>query len=369
MRAQALCSILQARGKAMRTMNKAAVATAGTTASPGGSSATARRVPTAGGIDPLKLYKSAEGYRTIMEWYDSVLDEITVPYESLFVNTRFGRTHLIAAGPADAEPLFLLPGVAGCAALWRRQLPTLGQHFRVYAVDIPGQPGRSDPNPPSFLNDDYVAWLKDVLDDLGIGKAHFGGVSVGAWIAMRMGIEAPERTLKVVMLGPTGISRSRLPVGTWLKRAALSRKNPDAMQAEVTARKVSAAVTRPPGAAFGTFDRQLARAMSLCTKHYRVDRSLGIYDEGSQRLRLLDGLRVLGKFFLAEPRAKLRRFRVPGLVVFGQYEVLYDPPAVCRKAEALMGKVRTEVVADAGHAAIYDRPEIVDPLVIEFLKS
>lgn len=353
----------------MNATDKPAVATTGPTSVPDAAPPATPRPATAAGVDPLKLYKSAEGYRTIMEWYDSVLDEIQTPYESLFVDTRFGRTHLIAAGPADAEPLFLLPGVAGCAALWRRQLPTLGQHFRVYAVDIPGQPGRSDPNPPSFLNSDYVDWLKDVLDDLGIERAHFGGVSVGAWIAMRMGIEAPERTLKVVMLGTTGISSARLPVGTWLKRAALSRKNPDAMQAEITAKKVSASVTRAPGEAFGTFDRQLARAMSLCTKHYRVDRSLGIYDEQSQRLRMLDGLRVLGKFFLAESRSRLRQFRVPGLVVFGQFEVLYDPEAVCRKAESLMGNVRTAVVPQAGHAAIYDRPEVVDPLIIEFLKG
>jgi pimeloyl-ACP methyl ester carboxylesterase len=141
------------------------------------------------------------------------------------------------------------------------------------------------------------------------------------------------------------------------------------MQAEITAKKVSASVTRAPGEAFGTFDRQLARAMSLCTKHYRVDRSLGIYDEQSQRLRMLDGLRVLGKFFLAESRGRLRQFRVPGLVVFGQFEVLYDPAAVCRKAEALMGNVRAVVVPQAGHAAIYDRPEVVDPLIIEFLKG
>jgi pimeloyl-ACP methyl ester carboxylesterase len=356
----------------MPSTDKPAVAAAGTSADPSAVSVpatTAKPAPRPPAVDPLKLYKSAEGYRTIMEWYDSVLEEIQVPYESLFVDTRFGRTHLLAVGPADAPPLFLLPGVAGCAALWRRQLPTLGQHFRVYAVDIPGQPGRSDPNPPSFLNDDYVLWLKDVLDDLGIAKAHFGGVSVGAWIAMRMGIEAPERTLKVVMLGPTGISRARLPIGTWLKRAAMSRRNPDAMAKEVTAKKVSASVTRAPGEAFGTFDRQLARAMALCTKHYRVDRSLGLYDEQSKRLRWLDGLRVMGTFFLAESKATLRRFSVPGLIVFGRYEVLYDPDAVGRKARSLMGNVRVEVVEQAGHAAIYDRPEIVDPMIIDFLKA
>lgn len=319
--------------------------------------------------DPLRLYKSPEGYRAILEWYESVLAQVTVPFESLYANTRFGRTHLIATGPKDAEPLFLLPGVAGCAPLWRRQFPSLGSAFRVYAVDIPGQPGRSDPNPPSFLNDDYIHWLRDVLDDLGLARAHFAGVSVGAWLSLRMGIEAPERVGKIVMLGPTGLSRARLPVRTWLSRVTKGLRSTDVLQDELTARNVSTAVTRSPGEAFGTFDRQLARAMALCTKHYRVDRSLGIYDEASHRLRLLDGFRVLGKFFLAEPDRYLRRLAVPGLVVFGEHEVLYDPAAVCRKAERLMPGIRTAVVPGTGHAAIYDKPEVVDPMIMEFLRA
>ena len=167
---------------------------------------------TSAAADPLRLYKSVDGYRAIMEWYESLTDKITVPFESLYVNTRFGRTHMLAAGPQGAPPLFLISGVAGCAPLWRRQLESLSANFRVYAIDIPGQPGRSDPNPPSFLNEDYSNWLLDVLDDLGIERAHFAGVSAGAWIAMRFGSLHPQRVRKVIMLGPTGISGARLPV-------------------------------------------------------------------------------------------------------------------------------------------------------------
>jgi pimeloyl-ACP methyl ester carboxylesterase len=34
-----------------------------------------------------------------------------------------------------------------------------------------------------------------------------------------------------------------------------------------------------------------------------------------------------------------------------------------------MGDIRVEVVPGAGHAAIYDRPEIVDPMVTDFLRA
>ncbi len=317
-------------------------------------------------VDPLKLYKSVDGYRAIMEWYESLVEKIGVPFEALYVNTRFGRTHLLAAGPKEAPALFLISGVAGCAPLWRKQLESLSANFRVYALDIPGQPGRSDPNPPSFLNDDYCDWLVDVLDDLGIERAHVAGISAGAWIAMRFGSLHPGRVRKVVMLGPTGISSARLPVKIWLGRVAQKWKNADVLQDDLTAKSVS---SKSPGGTFGTFDRQLARAMALCTRHYRVDRSLGIYNEATGKVNLWQGLRVLRKFFLPEAEATLRQFQVPGLLIFGEHEVLYDPHAVGRKAQRLMGDIRVEVVPGAGHAAIYDRPEVVDKLVTGFLKA
>jgi pimeloyl-ACP methyl ester carboxylesterase len=322
--------------------------------------------PGSSAADPLKLYKSVDGYRAIMEWYESLVEKIEVPFEALYVNTRFGRTHMLAAGPKDAPALFLLSGVAGCAPLWRKQLESLSANFRVYALDIPGQPGRSDPNPPSFLNDDYCDWLLDVLDDLGVERAHVAGISAGAWIAMRFGSLHPSRVRKVVMLGPTGISSARLPVKIWLGRVAQKWKNADVLQDDLTAKSVT---SKSPGGTFGTFDRQLARAMALCTRHYRVDRSLGIYNEATGKVNLWQGLRVLRKFFLPESEAVLRQFRVPGLLVFGEHEVLYDPHAVGRKAQKLMGDIRVEVVPGAGHAAIYDRPEVVDAMVTDFLKA
>lgn len=313
----------------------------------------------------LKLYKSPEGFHAIMDWYQSVVDQIGCPFESLFVNTRFGRTHMLAAGPAQAPALFLIPGVAGCAPLWRKQLPAFAGHFRVYALDIPGQPGLSDPNPPSFLNDDYTLWLSDVLDDLGLERAHFAGVSVGGWIAMRMGIDAPGRVDRVVMMGPTGISRARLPVKIWLTRVMKKNKDADALQDDLTAKSVS---SKSPGGSFGTFDRQLARAMALCTRHYRVDRSLGVYNEATGRVNIWQGLKVLRRFFLAEPASVLRRFAAPGLLVFGEHEVLYNPHAVGRKARKLMNDVDVEVVPGAGHAAIYDQPDFVNGMIIDFLR-
>ena len=314
----------------------------------------------------LKMYKSEPGFNAIMSWYEETEAKIPVPVESVFADTRFGRTHMLVAGPVDAEPVLLIPGVAGCAPLWRHQIADLSRHFRVYALDIPGQPGRSDPNPPSFLNDDYACWLQDVLDSMQIERCHIAGVSVGAWVAMRFAIHAPQRVLSVAMLGPTGLSSARLPWRIWLTRVMKKSKDADALQDDLTAKSVS---SKSPGGSFGTFDRTLARAMALCTRHYRVDWSLGIYDERTRRVDKWKGLKVLGKFFMSEPKAMLRRFASPGLLVFGEHEVLYDPHKVGKRASSLMQGLRVEIVSGAGHAAVYDRPGEVNAMLIDFFKN
>ncbi len=310
------------------------------------------------------LYKSTEGYQAIMSWYDEAQDSIDCAIESRFVKTRFGHTHMLVAGAEHAQPLILIPGVAGCAPLWRKQIPEFARHFRVYALDIVGQPGRSDPNPPSFLNNDYSKWLCDVLDGLHIDRAHFAGTSVGGWIVLKFGIDAPDRVRKIVMLSPTGISRAKLPVKIWLTKVLNKRKDSNELADDLTAKSVS---SKSPGGSFGTFDRQLARLMALCTRHYRVDRSVGVYNEQSQKVELSKGLKILRKFFLSEPKSVLKRFKTPGLLVFGQHEVLYKPHQVAKRAKKLMPQLATEVIAGAGHAAIYDKPEVANRVVLDYL--
>jgi pimeloyl-ACP methyl ester carboxylesterase len=324
------------------------------------------RAPGGGETEPhLRFYKSLAGYNAIMSWYEGVLDTVDIPLSSKYIETRFGRTHMLVCGPEDGEPLFLIPGTAGCAPLWRMQFKAFAQSYRVYALDVIGQPGRSEANGLSLLNDDSVEWLTDVLDELGIEKAHFAGNSVGGWMAMRMGIERPERVRKVVMLGPTGLTRAKLPLKIFLSKVLSKKKDANALEDDLTAKSIS---TESPKGTFGTFDRQLARLMALCTRHYRVDKSLDVYSERSGKIDLRKGVGVLRKFFMAERKSYLRRFNVPGLLIFGEHEMFFNPNKVAARAEKIMPGLDSVVVDNAGHGAVFDQPEEVNRLVIEFLQ-
>ena len=312
----------------------------------------------------FSLYKSEEGYKKMMSWYNRVQDEISVDHESIFADTRFGKTHIILAGKNNQKSILLIPGVAGCAPLWRHQINAFSEHFRVLAIDIVGQPGKSAANPPSVFNDDFTDWLEDIIHSLNLDKPHIVGVSTGGTTAMDMAIRKPDLIDKTVMCGPTGLARARLPFRQWLLTAR--KKNTDALSDDLTASSFS----KPrSGETFGSFDRQLARGMALGTKHYRVDKSLGVYNEKSSRVDFIKALKVIGKFFFSVDKKRLKSFRNKGLLIFGEFEVLYNPWKISKRLEKLIPSLQIEIIKDAGHAAIYDQPEAVNEVVLDFLRK
>jgi len=310
-----------------------------------------------------KLYKSQEGYEKIMAWYDAVVAKIDAPVQSHYVDTRFGRTHMLSAGNPAAEPLILIPGAAGSAPLYRRAIEHLHKNFRVYALDVVGWPGRSDPNPLSFNDDSYTLWLCDVLAGLGLNSAHIGGQSAGGGLAMKFAIERPERARSIVLFGPTGLARARLPVKIWLTKV-MTKRDENALENDLTAKSIRPERT---GESFGTYDRELARSMALCTRHFRLDRSLRIYNEEKARIDIRAGLGVLKKFFLAEPKSWQASLRVPALLIFGEHELSVNPYKICMSAEKTIPDIETHVVKHAGHGAIFDQPEKVAKLMQTFV--
>lgn len=309
-------------------------------------------------VVPSTYYKTPQGYQIIMDWYDSVLQKFPVAYESLYVDTRFGPTHVLAMGAVDQPPLVLLQGMAGSSVLWYKQVADFARHYRVYALDTVGQPGRSAPNAPSFFGNGYVHWLTDALDALKLDQVDLAGVCLGGWVALQMGIHAPQRLKRVVMLSPMGLARAKLFI------PKVRRRDSDQSLED---RLINSSVA--PEGANVRFDRELARAMALATRHYRLDLAVGMRSDQSKLSKVMTGLRLFNKFLWPISRRELGRFANPGLILIGQYEMIYNATAAARHAQAAMPQVRVEVVAGSGHGTIYDNPEQINPRILRFLQE
>lgn len=119
-------------------------------------------------------------------------------------------THLFEAGPTTAPALLYLHGTS-LGNLWLDYHTLLARDFHVFAPDIPGF-GLTE-RPDWMRNmDDYVLYLRDLLDSLGLEQAHVVGHSLGGWMAAELLVWYPQRVSKLVLSNAAGIRVKGAPI-------------------------------------------------------------------------------------------------------------------------------------------------------------
>ena len=146
------------------------------------------------------------------------------------VPTSWGRTHLLAAGPAGAPPVLLLHGDGATATAWAGVAAVLAGRFRVLAPDQPGNPGRSTATRPFRSTADPTAWLAELVAASGVGTVHLVGHSAGAHLALSAGLEGSPAPASLSLLDPTACFAGFRP--RYLLRAlpTLVRPTPDGVR-------------------------------------------------------------------------------------------------------------------------------------------
>lgn len=155
------------------------------------------------------IYKSEKGRAEVEAKYREVLALWPVANTQRTVPTREGDTFVIISGPENAPPLVLLHGSAANASSFIGDVATWSRVFRVYAVDMIGEPGFSAPSRAPLASNRYVPWLDDVLAALSLSRISVVGVSLGGWLALNYATARPERIERLVLLCPGGIGRQK----------------------------------------------------------------------------------------------------------------------------------------------------------------
>jgi pimeloyl-ACP methyl ester carboxylesterase len=275
------------------------------------------------------IYTSPCGARAVGERYRELLADWPVPAEHLRVPTREGETFAVASGPPHAPPLVLLHGSGSNSLMWAGDVTRWSERFRVYAVDLIGEPGFSAPVRPPMASGAYAPWLDDVLDGIGVARASVVGVSLGGWLALDYATRRPERVERMVLLCPAGVARQKVgavlagllltPFGEWGQRRSMALVLGPALR------------TLPPSA--GEFTRLVARHF-----RYRME-PVPVVDD-----------------------AALGRATMPLLVVLGARDALIDSRRTAERLARLVPSATVRVLPDAGHLL----PAQTEP-VLEFL--
>jgi pimeloyl-ACP methyl ester carboxylesterase len=116
-----------------------------------------------------------------------------------FLQTSVGTIHCAIAGEDKGEDVLLLHQTPRSWNEYREVLPLLGRRRRTIAIDMAGF-GESSALP--WGSDSIERWAEvalEVLDVLGIERAHLVGHHTGAVVATDMAARAPERARSAVL--------------------------------------------------------------------------------------------------------------------------------------------------------------------------
>ena len=265
-------------------------------------------------------------------------DPVTVPSADApaeeFLEVPGGRVHMFRAGAG--EPLLFLHAAGGAGA-WLDFHRMLGEGgYDVIAPDHPGF-GKSDDFPEVEAMDDLVYHYLDLLDALGLERAHVVGASFGGWIAAELAVAAPHRVGSLALLSAAGLRLPEHPV-------------PDIFLMP-PAELVATLFHNPPPAP--------APAASAAPD---IDAVLAAYRDAT----------ALARFswvpFLSNPKLerRLRRITAPALVVAPSDDRLIPVAHAQRYASRITG-ARFAEVPDCGHAMYFERPAEFADVVLGFL--
>jgi pimeloyl-ACP methyl ester carboxylesterase len=150
------------------------------------------------------IYKN-DGKRIIAQHYDDYLKTFDFEVERVYVDTSYGKTHLLVAGPPDAKPIFLFQGGNCINPMTFSWFLPLVEKYRIYAPDTIGHPGFSDENRISAKDNSFAQWIKELMDYFQLESCGFVGPSYGAGIILRLATYMPDRINCAVLVAPAGI--------------------------------------------------------------------------------------------------------------------------------------------------------------------
>jgi pimeloyl-ACP methyl ester carboxylesterase len=351
------------------------------------------------------IYKNDQAKAAHMAAYDRALEKLPVPYETKFVPTSYGDTHMIVSGPEDGEPIIVLHGGDSDATTMSPVIAGLAQSCRVYALDAIGFSGKSKPVKSVENRATLAEWLTEVLDALNIEKAHMAGWSMGGFLTVNYAIEKPERLKKIILIAPaaTFVPFSReyhFKVALPIQVTALASAVYDArLMASYTIKGYLGAYTISKGeldeGISGTDLAELIQSFeedTLKELEQRMDSVVmsswelmyvpgNLDDEVLNPLIQMSVLRMktqkppylkmwrMGPYAL--PEEDLKRLKVPTLLLIGDHEFIYEagPDQTLKRAEELVENIQTALVPNSSHMLVYEQPELASSHMLNFLSG
>lgn len=248
----------------------------------------------------------------------------------------------------DGPPLVFLHCWTGSKEFYFNQVMEFSKSYKCISLDFPGHGASGEVDNKDYSVECFGEITVQLLEELGIKKAVFAGHSLGGMVALYLGLHYPDMVEGLILLDTT----SHLSGFIFQRMGAL---------AAVLLGSVGAAVWNTGFKGTKAVVAGTAATHPLAGAFPRIF-SAKVCSQGSNSSMT----RTLNRARNFNVTSRLGEISAPALIVVGNADLLADVRHANRLAKGLPNSVML-TVRGAGHMAIFEKPEIVNHAIKDFL--
>ncbi|MDO9302192.1 MAG: alpha/beta hydrolase [Anaerolineales bacterium] len=268
-----------------------------------------------------------------------------------FVALTDGITHYELGGPENGRPVVLVHGFSTPYFIFDTTFEFLvNSGFRVLRYDLLGR-GYSDRPRVEYDIHLFVRQLKDLLDALGLKQINLVGLSMGGAISAAFISQYPDTVSKHVLIDPAGAKRVALPPMLEALRLPIFGE---------LAFGLFGSVSMVKNIVSDLFDPE-------SVEHFQNQYKIQMQYKGFKRA-ILSTLRngMLESFY--ETYVHVGEMRKPTLLFWGMKDTT-APFEYSKTLIKAMPHAEFHAIENCGHIPHYEKPEVVNPILLEFLSK
>lgn len=266
-----------------------------------------------------------------------------------FVELQKGFTHYEEAGSENREALVLVHGFSTPYPIWDKNFSELAKHFHVFRYDLYGR-GFSDRPDLKYDENLFTSQLEDFVKQMKLDRFHLAGVSMGGAIAVHFANRHPEMIEKLILIDPAG-----MPMKTGIL-AGLIRV--PLLGEYIT--NVFGNLSFKSG-----FKSNFYNEIDYSDLQKKYISQL-VY-KGYKRA-ILSTVRYMPLDRMEREYADLGKKEMPVLLIWGKQDTVI-PFENAAKIQSHIPRLKLLTVDSCGHTPQYEKPELINPALIEFLQG
>jgi len=226
----------------------------------------------------------------------------------------------------EGEPLLLLHGNSGSIENFVYQIPELSKHFKVIAIDSRAQ-GRSSDSDKEITYALMASDMSELIDKLKLGIVNIAGWSDGGNTGLELAFAHPEKVKKLIAFGANYTHENGLAAPD---NVVMDAKDPLIVKTSMMIQRYKSAIER--------ISPNIKKKLADLTEKYP-------------------------NFTLEQ----LKIIEIPVLIVAGDHDIINLDQTIALFTN--LPKSQLFIVPGASHIAPAEQPELINRVVINFLKT